>query len=222
MIRENYEFILEQINKVRPENTPKLIAVSKKQPITKIQDALENGICFFGENQIKEGIEKFQGLTSVYPKLELHHIGPVQTGTIRKLFGLFSYTHGVGTKNALLELIKQANQRKTRIYFFLQANLTLEDTKSGFVVKELMEILNEIINISSEYAIFHGLMTMGPSSGEPVLTRKVFRELNQIRNDFCPTAKLSMGMSGDYLIAAEEGSDYIRVGSAIFGERILK
>jgi uncharacterized pyridoxal phosphate-containing UPF0001 family protein len=65
-------------------------------------------------------------------------------------------------------------------------------------------------------------MTMGPSSGEAVLTRKIFKELNQIRNDFCPSARLSMGMSGDYPIAVEEGSDYIRVGSAIFGERILK
>ena len=63
---------------------------------------------------------------------------------------------------------------------------------------------------------------MGPSSGEPKLTRQVFKELNQIRNDFSPIAKLSMGMSGDYLIAAEEGSDYIRVGSAIFGERIIQ
>jgi len=222
LIRENYDFILDQIQKVRPDNSPSLIAVSKKQPIEKITNALEKGIRIFGENQIKEGIDKFQGLTGIYPDLELHHIGPVQTGTIRKLLGFFSYTHGVGTKNSLQELIKQANQRKAKIYYFLQANLTLEDTKSGFIRKDLIEILRDLSALESEFAHFHGLMTMGPSSGELITTRKVFQELNQIRKDYAPNAKLSMGMSGDFLIAAEEGSDYIRVGSAIFGERILK
>ncbi len=222
MVKDNYQFIFEQIKKLRPENTPTLIAVSKKQPHVKIKDALIGGIRIFGENQIKEGIEKFQELIKVYPDIEIHHIGPVQTGTIRKLFGLFKFTHGVGSESALLELIKQANNRKVQIKYFLQVNLSLEDTKSGFEKKDLLAILQNISNYKSDFAEFHGLMTMGPSSGEPILTRNIFRQLNQIRNDFSPKAKLSMGMSGDYLIAAEEGSDYIRVGSAIFGERIMQ
>ncbi len=222
MVKENYQIIFDQIKRLRPENTPKLITVSKKQPQEKISEALDGGLRCFGENQIKEGIEKFQSLKEIYPDLDIHHIGPVQTGTIRKLFGLFAFTHGVGSENALVELIKQANSRKAQIKYFLQVNLSLEGTKSGFEKVNLLKVLKSISNYKSEFAEFHGLMTMGPSSGEPALTKKIFKELNQIRNEFCPSAKLSMGMSGDYQIAAEEGSDYIRVGSAIFGERILR
>ena len=146
MVKENYQFIFEQIKKLRPENTPTLIAVSKKQPQEKIMEALKGSVRIFGENQIKEGIEKFQGLIDVYPDIEIHHIGPVQTGTIRKLFGLFTFTHGVGSENALLELIKQANNRKVQIKYFLQVNLSLEDTKSGFEKKDLLAILQNISN----------------------------------------------------------------------------
>ncbi len=222
MIYENYQFIFEQLKKIRPENTPKLIAVSKKQPLSKIMEALNSGIQSFGENQIKEGIEKFETLQNTYPKLELHHIGPVQSGTLRKLFGLYSFTHGVGSENNLNELVKQANTRKVNIKYFLQVNLSLEDSKSGFERENLLKTITSIANYKSDYAEFYGLMTMGPSNSDLLRTRNIFRELNQIRNDHCPTKKLSMGMSGDYLIAAEEGSDYVRVGSAIFGDRILK
>jgi len=222
LINENYKFILEQIKKIRPQNTPKLIAVSKKQPLSKINEALNSGIRIFGENQIKEGIEKFSSLQTKFPDLELHHIGPVQSGNLRKLFGLFNYTHGVGSLSSLGELIKQATTRKFKIEYFLQVNLSREDSKSGFEKEEILKILPTISQYNSEYAQFHGLMTMGPSNGDLRITRSNFRELNRIRKEYCPNAKLSMGMSGDYLIAAEEGSDYIRVGSAIFGERILK
>lgn len=222
MVYENYQFILEQIKKIRPTNTPQLIAVSKKQPLSKIQEALSAGLRVFGENQIKEGIEKFSSLQNTFPNLELHHIGPVQSGSLRKLFGLFSFTHGVGSESSLEELIKQANTRKSKIKYLLQVNLSLEDTKSGFEKEGLLKILHSIPEYNSDYAEFHGLMTMGPSNGDLGITRSIFRELNKLRNEYVPNAKLSMGMSGDYLIAAEEGSDYIRVGSAIFGERILK
>lgn len=222
MVHENYQFILEQIQKIRPTNTPRLIAVSKKQPLSKIEEALASGLRVFGENQIKEGIEKFSSIQNTFTDLELHHIGPVQSGTIRKLFGLFSFTHGVGSESSLEELVKQASARKSKIKYFLQVNLSLEDSKSGFEREHLLRILPSISKYNSDYAEFHGLMTMGPSNGDLGITRNIFRNLNQIRNEYVPNAKLSMGMSGDYLIAAEEGSDYIRVGSAIFGERILK
>jgi uncharacterized pyridoxal phosphate-containing UPF0001 family protein len=86
LVKENYQFILDQIKKLRPENTPKLIAVSKKQPQEKITEALNGGIRCYGENQIKEGLDKFLPIQDKYPDLEIHHIGPVQSGTLRKLF----------------------------------------------------------------------------------------------------------------------------------------
>ena len=130
MVHENYQFILEQIQKIRPTNTPRLIAVSKKQPLSKIEEALTSGLRVFGENQIKEGIEKFSGLQNTYQDIELHHIGPVQSGSLRKLFGLFSFTHGVGSESSLEELFKQANARQSKIKYLLQVNLSLQNLVS--------------------------------------------------------------------------------------------
>lgn len=218
-IRENYDHIASELKKIRPENPPVIITVSKKQPVTKIQDALEHGLTIFGENQIKEGIEKFTPLFDSFPKIELHHIGPVQTGTLKKLFGIFSYTHGVGSESTLRELVKQSVSRKKKIGYFLQANLTEEDTKSGFERKDLLDVLKRINDFQTEFTFLAGLMTMGPTNEDKTETRRVFAELKKIRDEFCPGKKLSMGMSGDFQIAAEEGTDFVRIGTAIFGER---
>ena len=216
-IIENYNKILKELRNLRPNNPPEIISVSKKQPFSKIEEAIQSGIQKFGENYIQEAFGNFAGKTSY---IELHHIGPVQTNNLRKLFPLFAFTHGVGSEKVLIELNKQAEKRKSKIKYFLQTNLTGESTKSGFLKKDLTALLEKISLYESEYTEFIGLMAMGPTNEDPIETRRVFRELNFIRNDFTKNAKLSMGMSGDYLIAAEEGSDYIRIGSLLFGERI--
>ncbi len=209
---------MDEIEFIRPKNPPKLIAVSKTYPIEIISLAHREGIKIFGENKIKEGIEKFEILKKEN-QIELHHIGPVQTGTIKKLFGNFEFTHGVGSNSSLIELKKQSEQKKTLINFFLQTNLTNENTKSGYEKTELIEQIKKELEQENEYCKFYGLMTMGPSDGNLEETKKVFSELNEIRIKYCPNHFLSMGMSGDFKIAAENGSDYIRVGSAIFGTR---
>ena len=213
-----YQNILDEIKSIRPKNPPNLIAVSKTYPTEVIHQAHKEGIQIFGENKIKEGIEKFSDLRK-NNKIELHHIGPLQTGTLKKLFGNFEFTHGVGSLSALFELKKQAEQKKILIHFFLQANLTDEDTKSGFEKKDLIEQIKIELDQRNQYCKFHGLMTMGPSDGNMEVTKNVFSTLNEIRIKYCPDQFLSMGMSGDYKIATENGSDYIRVGSAIFGKR---
>lgn len=218
-IKDNYLNILNAAKELRPVDTPMILAVSKKQPEAKIREAIESGIYKFGENQIKEGLEKFIPIKNEGLKFELHHIGPVQTGTLKKLLGTFDYTHGIGSENSLKELSKQANTRKTKISFFLQANLTLEDTKSGLELKELLQLLKNIIIFENDFCKFSGLMTMGPSNEDPIQTRKVFKQLKSIKDEYCPNALLSMGMSGDYRIAIEEGSNIIRIGTAIFGGR---
>lgn len=215
-IIKQYNQIRETINKLRPKNPPEIIAVSKKQPLEKIIEAHKSGIQKFGENYIQEAIEKFREL----PSVELHHIGPLQKNNIKKLFPLFSYTHGICSESVLIELNKQAEKRKHLIRFFLQANLTEETSKSGLKRVELIHLLKNISIYQNDYTKFIGLMTMGPSDENPLITRKTFRELYNIRNDYTDNAKLSMGMSGDYQIAIEEGSDYVRIGSLIFGERL--
>ncbi|MCE9500304.1 MAG: YggS family pyridoxal phosphate-dependent enzyme [Leptospira sp.] len=218
-IRENFDRISEEIRKLRPEKPPEIIVVSKKQSLAAIEEAIGSGITLFGENQIKEGNEKFSELKNKNIQFELHHIGPVQSGSVKKLFDLFSCTHGVCSESGLFELKKQSDKHKKRFGFFLETNLTGENSKSGFSRKELSDLLKNPDSLGSEFCDFRGLMTMGPSDGDPAMTRNVFRDLRKIREEFAPNAKLSMGMSGDYLIATEEGSDYLRIGTAIFGER---
>jgi pyridoxal phosphate enzyme (YggS family) len=195
-----------------------LVAVSKTKPINLIEEAISAGQKVFGENKIKEGIEKFSDLKT-QENLTLHHLGPVQSGTAKKLFGVFDFTHGVSSHSTIELLLKEAEKQKKLLKYFLQVNLTDEDSKNGFSESDLLAILNKTNVLENEYLRFEGLMTMGPTSEDPTLTRSVFQKLNAIRKSLVPLAKLSMGMSGDYKIALEEETDYIRVGSLLFGSR---
>ncbi|TGM14101.1 YggS family pyridoxal phosphate-dependent enzyme [Leptospira selangorensis] len=218
-VSENYRSIVKELESLKSVGTPTLIAVSKFQPKEKVQEAISGGVIHFGENRVQEGIEKFSGLGKPEKDFILHHIGPVQSSHIRKYAGLYSFVHGVGSEKILEELKRRMNQDGWKIRYFLQVNLTEEDSKSGFSKEEVLELLRKKETLSSEFCVLEGFMTMGPSSGDPEETRKVFQEIANLRKEFLPQGKLSMGMSGDYRIALEEGSDYLRIGTAIFGER---
>lgn len=216
-LEENWKALKREVYSLNP--SVKIIAVSKTKPKEVIEKALSIGIRIFGENRIQEGIQKFLPFRERGIDFELHHIGPLQTGTLKKLFGLFSFTHGVGSISSLQELAKQSEKQKKGLGFFLQVNLTGETQKHGFSFHELLKLLQEIHKYETEFLRWEGLMTMGPSNEDPIQTRKVFSELQKIRKEFCPDKKLSMGMSGDFRIALEEGTDILRIGSRIFGER---
>jgi len=216
-IRSNFDDVYSRIKKL--DSSVEIIAVSKTKPIELIDEACFSGIKIFGENKIKEGIDKFTIIKQKYSDIQLHHIGPVQSGTLKKLFGLFDYTHGVSSISNLIELSKQSEKSKKELKFFLQVNLTEEETKSGFYENEIEKLIPEISNYETEFFQFQGFMTIGPSDGNKEITRKVFKKLNTIKNQYAPNSKLSMGMSDDYEIALEEGTNFIRIGSAIFGRR---
>ncbi|TGK43614.1 YggS family pyridoxal phosphate-dependent enzyme [Leptospira andrefontaineae] len=218
-VSENYRSIVKELESLKPIGTPTLIAVSKFQPKEKVQEAISGGVIHFGENRVQEGIEKFSDLGKPEKDFILHHIGPVQSSHIRKYAGLYSFVHGVGSEKILQELKRRMDADRWKIRYFLQVNLTEEDSKSGFSKEEVLGLLRKKEILSSEFCALEGFMTMGPSSGDPEETRKVFREIANLRKEFLPQGKLSMGMSGDYRIALEEGSDYLRIGTAIFGER---
>lgn len=218
-ISENYRSIVKELESLNQLGTPTLIAVSKFQPKEKVQEAILGGVIHFGENRVQEGIEKFSDLGKPEKDFILHHIGPVQSSHIRKYAGLYSFVHGVGSQKVLEELKRRMDSDRWKVRYFLQVNLTEEDSKSGFSKEEVLALLQKKETLSSEFCVLEGFMTMGPSSGDPAETRKVFREIANLRKEFLPQGKLSMGMSGDYRIALEEGSDYLRIGTAIFGER---
>ncbi len=217
--------VQENLSRIRAElqilpYPPKLIAVSKKKPLNAVKDALLAGQKIFGENQIKEAIEKFSSLYESGTEFELHHLGKVQSGTLKKLFGFFHFTHGVCSESSLKELSRQSEKSKKSLSFFLEANLLDEQSKQGLNRMELLNILNKIRSYETDYLKFAGLMTMGPADENPTETKRAFSELRKIRDEFCPNSALSMGMSGDYKIAIEEKTDYIRIGTSIFGNRI--
>lgn len=218
-----YQSIQNEIKSGREENPPTLIAVSKTKPYEVIREAYLQGIREFGENYIPEAIDKFTRLREEFPESEssvhVHHIGPMQSGTLRKLFGVFSYTHGVGSFSSLAELLKRAEKEKKTIRYFLQTNLTAEQTKHGFSLETLREKKEMLPSYQNEFCFWEGFMGMGPSSGDLLETKEVFTKLSQFRDDYFPNQKLSMGMSGDYTLAVTLGSDYVRIGSKIFGER---
>jgi PLP dependent protein len=223
---QNYQEIQNRISTIQKNKDVLIIAVSKKHSYEVFEEAYKQGIRAFGENSIQEGLGKIERWRELNPDLantdqepQLHHIGPVQKGSLRKLFGNFVATHGVGSMNTWKELAKRSSKESKPLRCFIQLNLTGEDSKSGFVESEFIHSIAEIKSLSTDKLIWEGLMTMGPSDGNIETTRKVFGKLQSIRNEYLPEKKLSMGMSGDYSIAIEEGSDIIRVGTAIFGER---
>ncbi|MDF3819470.1 YggS family pyridoxal phosphate-dependent enzyme [Leptospira sp. 96542] len=206
-----------------PGSSYTLIAVSKTKPFEVVRDAYLQGIRHFGENYIPEAIDKFSKLRDEFPEAResvfLHHIGPVQSGNLRKLFGVFQFTHGVGSVSSLKELSKRAAKDKLTIRYFLQINATGESTKHGFSLEEIQKWKDDFPTYQNEFCIWEGFMAMGPSSGDPIETRETFKSINQFRKLVFPDKKLSMGMSGDYELALEEGSNFLRIGSLIFGDR---
>lgn len=221
---ENYKEILDEIQKI--SSSSDIISVSKKHDFSVVEEAYLSGIRDFGENSIQEGLdkiirwkEKFSDFVGTEKEARIHHIGPLQKGTLRKLFGNYHSTHGVGSESSLKELFKRSQKEDSTLRYFLQLNLTREESKHGFTKEEWIHLLPRLPEYQSETLVWDGLMTMGPSDGDPGETRKVFRELRGLRDEYAPGKKLSMGMSGDYRIAVEEGSDLVRIGTAIFGKR---
>ncbi len=222
---DTYRKLLEESIHISGNPKIQIIAVSKTQPFSVLKEAFEEGIRDFGENSIREGLVKIQGFHAALPDFptsgpRFHHIGPLQTGTLRKLFGNFASTQGVGSLNALKELLKRSEKEKSRLEYCIQLNLTGEESKHGFAIQEFYQLLETLKERETSQLRLCGLMTMGPSSGDPIETRKVFKTLRKIRDEINTSWKLSMGMSGDYRIALEEGADILRIGSAIFGERL--
>jgi pyridoxal phosphate enzyme (YggS family) len=214
---------LEKLKKSIPENVC-LIAVSKTKPIIDLQEAYKSSQRHFGENKVQEMCEK----EAVLPKDILWHlIGHLQTNKVKYIAPFVHLIHSVDSLKLLLEINKQALKNNRIINILLQFHIALEETKFGLNLTEVKELLD-----SEEYRNCHninilGVMGMASFVEDEKHIRNEFKELKSIfnflkQNYFSnqPEFKeISMGMSGDYAIAIEEGSTMIRVGSSIFGGR---
>ncbi|AIZ43206.1 MULTISPECIES: YggS family pyridoxal phosphate-dependent enzyme [Cellulophaga] len=210
---------LEKIKATLPD-TVTLVAVSKTKPIADLKEAYEVGQRIFGENKIQEMTQKWEEL----PKdIQWHMIGHVQTNKVKYMAAYVNLIHGVDSFKLLKEINKQAKKNNRIIDCLLQIHIAEEDTKFGLDKEELLSILESDTFKALENIKIKGLMGMATFTDNEQQVRREFKSLKSLYD--VATTKLtgldtlSMGMSGDYLSAIEEGSTMVRIGSSIFGSR---
>ena len=198
-----------------------IVVVTKTRSPEEIQEAIVAGATSIGENRVQEAEQKFSKIQNI-EKTEKRLIGRLQSNKAKKAVKIFDTIDSVDSLKLSQKISKAAEDLGKKQRVLLQINSSGESTKAGFGLNNKKEIL-ECINMSGIWV--EGLMTMGPNTQEVDLiaksfqkTKKLFDELNELENVKMKT--LSMGMSGDYLIAVREGSTSIRVGTAIFGPRV--
>ncbi|WP_276752631.1 YggS family pyridoxal phosphate-dependent enzyme [Treponema succinifaciens] len=230
-IAENFESVRNQIKEAekksgRKEGCVKLCAVSKFHPAEDVLAALKTGQTLFGENRVQESFTKFTQINSVSKiKPDLHIIGSLQTNKVKKAVEIASCIQSVDREELLAEIEKQCAKIEKKIEVFFEIH-TGEDSKSGY--KEKSVLLKSVENCANgiyPHIVPKGLMTMAPFTQDEKLIHASFSKLRNLKDELNKSFpsleinELSMGMSGDYKIAIEEGSTLVRIGTALFGER---
>ncbi|NVN18438.1 YggS family pyridoxal phosphate-dependent enzyme [Muricauda sp. HICW] len=197
-----------------------LVAVSKTKPNKDILEAYEVGQRIFGENKVQEMVQKWEDL----PKdIEWHMIGHVQRNKVKYMAEFVSLIHGVDSPRLLKEINKQAKKHDRVIPCLLQIHIAEEDTKFGLDKAELEELIESDAFKTMENIKIVGLMGMATFTDDESQVRREFAQLKSMFDDLKTKLNditiLSMGMSGDYRLAIEEGSTMVRIGSSIFGAR---
>jgi PLP dependent protein len=201
-----------------------LVAVSKTMPVELVQIAYNLGVTDFGENRVQEALPK---IAAFHPQgLHWHMIGHLQSNKAGKVVSPFDCVHSVDSVHLAQTLSKHAGEQGKRLSVLLQINVSGEASKEGIPLAEMLELARQIVALP--HIQVDGLMTIAPLAEDPEQVRPVFRTLRLLREQLraelpqCSWLHLSMGMTGDYNIAIEEGATIVRIGRAIFGERQKK
>jgi pyridoxal phosphate enzyme (YggS family) len=203
----------------RSPDSVALLAVSKGQPPEAVRAAAEAGLTLFGENKIQEGKAKIPLCPG---KLRWHMIGHLQTNKSRDAVELFEMIESVDSLHLAEEINKRAEQSAKTIRILLEANLAGEASKFGYKADQLLAELPQLNSLPR--LEIHGLMTVPPWGPVAEKARPVFRKLRELKERCeqilgAPLPHLSMGMSGDFEVAIEEGATIVRIGTALFGPR---
>jgi pyridoxal phosphate enzyme (YggS family) len=191
----------------------KIIAVSKTFSAENIVPLLEYGHRDFGENKVQEALQKWPDLKERYENINLHMIGKLQTNKVKFLFPNFDYVHSLDSIKLAEKISKEELKNKKKLKIFIQVNLGSENQKNGVSISELPILHEQSIKKFNLNII--GLMCIPPKDGSASDYFKELKNLNKQHN----LNELSMGMSQDYLDAANVGATYLRIGSEIFGSR---
>ncbi len=196
-----------------------LVAVSKTYPPAVIREAWDAGQRVFGENRVQDALPKILELPA---EAEWHFIGHLQSNKIRKALPAFTLIHGVDNPELAIQINRIAGEMGLTANILLEINVSGEASKFGFSPDALRQNLEDLLSLP--YLRVKGLMTMAPYSEDPEKARPIFSELRKLRDELAvktghPLPELSMGMSGDFEVAIEEGATIVRIGSSIFGHR---
>ena len=210
-ILKNYNKILANINDIS-KNTI-VIVVSKTFSIIHFKPIIDVGHIHFGENRVQESIDKWSDLLKVNNNLKLHLIGRLQTNKVAEAVNHFSFIHSLDSEKLALKISKEEINFNKKLNYFIQVNIADEKQKSGITTADSNKFINFCKNELKLNVI--GLMCLPPMTEDPT---KFFLNLKKISTDNQLT-NLSMGMSNDYIKALECGANYLRIGSAILGDR---
>ena len=200
--------------KIANYHKAKIIAVSKTFPTENILPLLDYGHKDFGENKIQEAIKKWPKLKDRYKDIKLHMIGKLQTNKVKYLFPHFDYVHSLDSTKLAEKISNEEIKNKKKLKIFIQVNLAKEENKNGVSISDLSNLYEQSVKEFNLNII--GLMCIPPNN---LPVSNFFKELKDLNSKF-NLIELSMGMSQDYLEAANAGATYLRIGSGIFGSRI--
>ena len=226
MLAENLQQVNANIEKAcaavgRAPSEITLVAVSKTKPVSMLQEAYDAGARVFGENKVQEIMDKYDQLPS---DIQWHMIGHLQRNKVKYIIDKVAMIHSVDSLRLAQTIEQEAAKKDLVMPILLEVNVAEEDTKFGLKVEEVLPLLEQISSFS--HIQVKGLMTIAPFVENPEENREVFRTLKKLSVDISAKninnvtmSVLSMGMTGDYQVAVQEGSTMVRVGTGIFGER---
>ena len=226
MIRDNLHAVEENINAAcerssRKRSDVKLIAISKTKPVTMLREAYELGCRDFGENKVQELIGKYDQMPD---DVRWHLIGHLQRNKVKYIVDKVYMIHSVDSLRLAEEISKEAAKKNVTVSVLVEVNVSNEASKFGTSADDAVSLVEQIAKLPN--ILVKGLMTIAPYVEDSQKNRLYFAKLKQIYVDIIHKnidnvcmEELSMGMTGDYEVAIEEGATYIRVGTGIFGER---
>lgn len=226
MVAENLAQVQKNINEScskinRDPNEVTLIAVSKTKPVEMLKEAYDAGARVFGENKVQEIVDKYDQMPS---DVKWHMIGHLQRNKVKYIVDKVAMIHSVDSLRLAETIEKEAAKKVVIVPILIEVNVAQEESKFGLKPEEVLPLIEQIADFS--HIRIKGLMTIAPYVDNAEENREIFRELKKLSVDIAAKninnvtmSVLSMGMTGDYMVAVQEGATMVRVGTGIFGAR---